>query len=94
MTFFPQTSVKRVLSCVENCLELQNEPHLEVRNYSDVLKCFHRILPKTTIMGGKVAILQISSDLTETSFLRQTCKTGQILQKIVLHLIINHIQLF
>ncbi len=43
-------------------LEHQNEPHWAVHRFSEVLHCFNRNSPKTTIMGQKVAIREISSE--------------------------------
>ena len=57
---------------VIKCFELQNEPQWVFHSYSTLLCHFRRISPKTTVMGQNVAFSEISSDLTEMTFFRQT----------------------
>ena len=58
--------------------------HWEVPIYFGVLYNFLRKSPKNTIIGQKVAISQLSSTLTETTFFGQTFNSGEILPKTVL----------
>ena len=76
----------------KNSFKLQNKPHWTVHSNSHVLHCFRKISPKTTVMGQKLALSEISLDLMETIFFVQR-KLGQTLTKTVLHLKMSHILL-
>ena len=47
-----------------------------------------------TLLGKKVAISEISSELMKITYFHQTCETGSTLPKIVFHIKMNHIQHF
>ncbi len=57
--------MKQIISCKKKHFELHNEPHWEVHSYSGDLYPFRRILPKTSVIGQKQAVSEISSNLTE-----------------------------